>query len=145
MARKKIDLRKVRPTKRYTVRELAESLGITPRAIYWDIHVDGLPFYLVNGRKRIWGTEFIEFTKARRQKHKRYTKKDGEFFCLNCSDFFMPENKEITIEDYPLRKEQIKYGTILLKGVCPRCGKYIYQVSNISKKEELEQMYKIQK
>ena len=54
MARKKIDLRKVKPTKRYTVRELAGTLGITPRAIYWDIQVDSLPFYLVNGRKRIW-------------------------------------------------------------------------------------------
>lgn len=143
MARKKIDLRKVRKNRRYTVRELAESLGITPRAIYWDIHKDDLPFLKINGVKKIWGQEFIVFTKERRKKHKRQSKKDGEFFCLCCNEFFRPLNNEITVENSYLDELKIKMGTIILVGTCPRCGKEIFQFSNLSKMEELQNRYNI--
>ena len=143
MARKKIDLRKVKKNKRYTVKSLAETLGITPRAIYWDIHKDDLPCFETNGTKKIWGKDFIKFTKERRKKHKRLNKKEGDFFCLNCSNFFRPLNNEITIETSQLDALKIKMGIIVLRGICPCCLKHFFQLSNLSKIEELQALYNI--
>ena len=70
-------------------------------------------------------------------------KKKGEFFCLGCNEFFKPVNNEVKIETSSLDELKIKMGTIILVGICPRCGKEIFQFSNISKLEELKRLYLI--
>ena len=141
---KQINLRLVKPTKRYTVKELADALGVTIQSIYWDIHKEDLEhFYLPNSTVcRIFGREFIEFIKNRRSKRRQKHPK-GSFKCMHCQKFVMPANNKITVDNAKINEENRFYGTILLEGTCPQCGKPIYQISNISKLNELENQYMI--
>lgn len=142
---KKINLRLVKPTKRYTVKELAKTLNVTVQSIYWYIYMKDLRHF--HSPKThlcmIWGKEFIKFIKDIRLKRKQKHSK-GSVKCFHCQKFVMPADNKITIDNTKINEGNRFYGTILLEGLCPKCNKHIYQISNISKMEELKSMYKIE-
>ena len=136
----RINLRKISPTKRYTVRELANKLNVTTRAIYLKLK-DGLPSFPMKKKFHILGEEFIEYEKSKRLKRKQYIK-ENEFWCCSCKKKREPLNKEVQIEDFSQSNKKVHKNTILLTSVCPVCKNQMFKFSNISKMEEIKSMFK---
>lgn len=149
--KKKINLRKVKPTKIYKASELAQTLGISRQAIYKKIHQeDGLPVidnseFEKNEEAKVWliyGSEFIDFEKAERIKNKP-PRQPNKFWCFSCKDYQEPLGKQIKIKEIKTNSKKITEGTILLIGICPKCQKEFYQISNFSQLEKIKKKFKI--
>ena len=136
----RINLRKISPTKRYTVRELANKLDVTTRAIYLKLK-DGLPSFPMKKKLHILGEEFIEYEKSKRVKRKQYIK-ESEFWCCSCKNKIEPLNKEVQIEDFSQTNKKVHKDTILLTSICPVCKNQMFKFSNTSKIEEIKSIFK---
>ena len=138
----RINLWKIRPTHRYSVASLAKAINITKRSIYKKIHLKGLPVCKIDKAYYILGEEYIEFEKEQRLKRKP-KKQKNKFWCMTCRKYQMPINKKVSIYDFFDSEKKVNKGTLLLKGVCPCCGKEIFQFNNITNLEKLNETYKI--
>ena len=138
----RINLRKIRPTHRYSVASLAKAINITKRSIYKKIHLKGLPVCKIDKAFYILGEEYIAFEKEQRLKRKP-KKQKNKFWCMTCRKYQMPINKKVSIYDFFDSEKKVNKGTLLLKGVCPCCGKEIFQFNNITNLEKLNETYKI--
>lgn len=138
----RINLRKIKPTHRYSVVGLAQTIKVTKQAIYHKIHFKGLPVCIIDSIYYILGEEFIAFEKMERFKRKP-KKQKNKFWCMTCRKYQMPINKKVSIYDFSDSEKKVNKGTLLLKGVCPCCGKEIFQFNNIANLEKLNETYKI--
>ena len=140
--KKKIDLRMVAKTRKYTVPELAMILRVTKQAIYKKIHYKDLPCCQIDGVFYIYGEEFIEFEKQERFKRKP-KKEPRKFWCMHCRKYRRPKGYNITVDDFSNSDKVVSEGTVLLKGICHSCNKNIYQLSNISQAEKYQKDFKV--
>lgn len=131
----KIKLNKVAPTKRYRVRELAEKLGITSRALYYKIK-DDLPVITMKGTFYIVGNEFIEYEKGKREQRKKGELKPDEFYCVHCDSKRKPLNGQVEVYDFSNSNKKVRKGSILLKATCPICKKQMNRFGNPKDKEK---------
>lgn len=131
----KIKLNKVAPTKRYRVRELAEKLGITRRAVYYKIK-DDLPVINMKGTFYIVGNEFIEYEKGKRAQRKKGELKPDEFYCVHCDSKRKPLNGQVEVYDFSNSNKKVRKGSILLKATCPICKKQMNRFGNLKDKEK---------
>ena len=138
----RINLRKIRPTHRYSVASLARALNLTKQAIYKKIHFKDLPVCIIDNMCYILGEEFIAFEKEERLKRKP-KKQKNKFWCMTCRKYQMPIDKKVSINDFSNSEKKVNKGTLLLKGICPCCEKEIFQFNNITNLEKLNETYKI--
>ena len=131
----KIKLNKVAPTKRYRVRELAEKLGITSRALYYKIK-DDLPVITMKGTFYIVGNEFIEYEKGKREQRKKGSLKPNEFYCVHCDSKRKPLNGQVEVYDFSNSDKKVRKGSILLKATCPICKKKMNRFGSQKDKEK---------
>ena len=131
----KIKLNKVEKTKRYRVRELAEKLGITSRALYYKIK-DDLPVITMKGTFYIVGNEFIEYEKGKREQRKKGELKPDEFYCVHCDSKRKPLNGQVEVYDFSNSNKKVRKGSILLKATCPICKKQMNRFGNPKDKEK---------
>lgn len=136
----RIDLRKIKPTHRYSVAGLAKAINITRCAVFKKIKYKDLPVCIIDNTYYILGEEFIEFEKEQRVNRKP-KKQKNKFWCMTCRKYQMPVNKKIGIYDFSDSEKKVNKGTILLKGICPCCGEEIFQITNVSKLKNINDTY----
>ena len=139
----KVNLRLVAPTKRYRVRELAERIGYSVRAIY-DMIKAGLPYFTSDKKYKILGEEFIEFIKKRRAGRKIGEMRPNEMHCFTCKTPKKPLNNKVKLNDFSKDKDKmVNAGTILLIGKCPNCQSIMYRFDNINNLEKIKSTFNI--
>lgn len=136
----KLSLRKVKPTYKYTVQELADCFCVTKRYIYLLIEHQDLPVCIIDNIFHVYGKEFIEFEKNRRMKRK-IKNNNNELLCFGCQKFQVPLNKKVKIIN--IENNQNTTGIIRIVGICPKCGKEIGKISNKTKIDEISNVFKI--
>ena len=62
---------------------------------------------------------------------------------MTCKKYQKPIDKKINIYDFSDSDKKVAKGTLLLKGVCPCCGKEIFQINNVSKLNNINDAYQI--
>lgn len=137
----RINLRKVSPTKRYTIRELADKLGITTRAVYFKLK-DGLRSFIMKKKLHILGEEFIDYEKAKRERRKQPLK-EYEFWCCCCKNKRKPKNNEVRVKDFTQSEKRVNKNSLLLIATCPVCRNKMFKISNTSKLDNFDILFKI--
>lgn len=97
----------------YTVRELAEELGLPDRTLR-DWLDAGAPYHR-DGRRHIWinGISFKEWVQAQRKPERAGKLQDGQAYCLRC---------KASVELVAPEQRTIKGKLVHIKGACPQCG-----------------------
>lgn len=142
LMRKKIDLRKIKKRKCYTVKELANTLDVTIQSIYWRIHHKGLPSLNIDNVKYITGKEFCK-TEMDIRKNRKIKFKKNSFLCFCCHRAVLPLNNEVKIEDFKDSEKTVPVSVIQLIGVCESCGNKIYKCTNMSMLDKIKTQYKL--
>ena len=143
---KKVNLRLVAPTKRYTVKELATKLGYSLRSIRNMVY-NGLPtFDVVDGKVKykISGFEFVEYIKRRRKMEKIGPIEPDQMCCFKCGKPQIPLDRKIRINDFSNQTDKkVNAGVIDLIGVCPECGFAIHRLDNVRNLELIKSKFSV--
>ena len=97
----------------YTMRELAEELGLPERTLRnW---LDAGAPYQWDWRRHIWisGNAFREWVQAQREPERAGKLQDSQAYCLRC---------KTTVELVAPEHKPIKGILVHIKGACPQCG-----------------------
>ncbi len=123
------DLRRIRRTVTYSVRQIVELLGVHPNTVHGWINrglatIEATPPYLVHG------ADLYAFVKRERARRKRPCG-SGEMFCFRCRLPRPAVPGSVTIDFQNPKKVKIK-------GQCRACGTWIYRAGSARKVHDYE-------
>jgi len=131
--KRKPDFRKIRPTKTYSVPEVAETLDRIPSTIHGWIR-NGLPTLDTRKPPLINGSDLMAWLQAKWKARKHPCGID-QLYCCKCRQPRMPVNGSASIA---LRNDK----TIWVKGRCSACGTPMRQVRSKAQTAELEKIFR---
>ncbi len=128
---RKIDLRKIRPTKTYTLQELATDTAKTINTV-WRWRREGMPTIPDSNGQLVDGAEFVAWEKKRRAARKRPCKLD-QFYCFGsgCCIQRHPAMGSVLI-----RKSNQKLGSI--EALCAVCSAKVKKGFSMADLAEVE-------
>ena len=125
---RRIDIRRAKIHRSYTIAELATLLGVHKHTIGRWIAA-GLPTTDARRPLLINGSDLRAFIIARQPRKQRC--RPGELYCLSCR---APKRPAADMVDYrPLAPRRG-----LLSGICPTCGRMIYRAAAPAKLEQIK-------
>ena len=128
--KRKYNLRLIRSRRTYTISELAKLLGVHTRTVQtW--HKQGLkPINPDEGRYLFMGSSIRDFL-GERQKSRKFTLVEDEFYCPRCrKPMKSVHNKiKILISKKRIGKDDIQ---TTIKGICIKCGCKVNRFSTLN-------------
>lgn len=130
--KRKPDLRRIRPTKTYTLPEIAETLSRDIATVRRWLRV-GLPTLDDQKPTLVDGTVLRLWLKAERASRKCKCAPD-ELYCLKCRTGRKPEPGSVSF-----RPRNAK--TLSIKAICPTCGSRMNKGASLVKRAEIESRF----
>ncbi len=131
--KRKPDLRRIRPSKTYTLPAIAKALDRDIATVRSWVR-EGLPLLSDQNPVLVFGSDLKDWLQFKQKARKRKCQL-GELFCFKCKQPRKPLPGSVVIIP---RNEK----TVSIKGQCSVCGTKMNQVGSMSKMVELENRFR---